>query len=264
MYFTPGDEAVPATCAISEEMMKALSVLLVVALLALPSAFAATCSNASLNGVFGFLNNGYDSPTQLGASVGQYKFDGAGNVSGSFTHNNGTASTATFTGTYTVSTNCRGSMVLNISGGVTETENFAIDNTNKGIQTIRADAGQIKPGFAVANGTETCGLTGVRQTFAVNFTGTNIGQGPVAYVGQVIFDGKGTLSGSATLSFDGSVGTLSLTGTYTENSDCTGTAIITPKGLNSGNFNFVVVNGGRQSFLIQTDSNDIVTGTAQQ
>jgi len=77
-------------------------------------------------------------------------------------------------------------------------------------------------------------------------------------------DGKGSLSGSATLAVDGSIGGLPLTGTYTENADCTGTLQIIPSGLNPGDFAFVVVNAGKELLLIQSDPAAIASGTAQQ
>jgi len=57
---------------------------------------------------------------------------------------------------------------------------------------------------------------------------------------------------------------LPVTGTYTQNADCTGTAQITPKGSATTNFNTVAVNGGKQLLLIETDNNTLITGTAQE
>jgi hypothetical protein len=88
--------------------------------------------------------------------------------------------------------------------------------------------------------------------------------GPVAYVEQVILDGKGNVSGSGTSSLDGTIDTAPITGTYTENADCTGSAQITPQGFSTLNFNFVVVNVGKEILLIETDTNTIVSGTMQQ
>lgn len=239
---------------------------LFVSLIAAGSAAAAPCSTASLTGVWGFENAGFDGPGIPGASVGQYNFDGAGNVSGSFTHSsNGTISNLTFTGTYTVAKNCTGTLTLNNSNGVTEHHNLVIDNARKGLQVIRNDSPQIRSGFALAQGVVTCGLTGVKQTLAFNVSGTNNTIGAIAGVGQVNMDGNGHItSGTLTLSLNGSLGTFPLTGSYTENTDCTGTEIIQPTGLGASNFNFVVVNGGKEVLLIETDGLTTVAGNAQQ
>ena len=235
-------------------------------LVASGSAAAAPCSNTSLTGVFGFQNAGFDSPGVPGTSVGQYSFDGAGNVSGSFTHSdNGTITNLTFTGTYAVAKNCTGSMTLNNSNGITEHSNFVIDDARKGLQLIRTDSGQIKSGFALAQGAVTCGLTGIKQTFAFNVSGTDSPQGAIAAVGQLTLDGNGTITGGIiTLSVNGSVGTFPLSGTYTESANCTGTQVVMPSGLSPSNFNFVVVNGGKEVLLIETDASSTVSGNAQQ
>jgi len=232
------------------------------------AAFAATCSNVSVNGVFGVNFGGSDSSGDVTTSVGQYHFDGNGNVSGAFTGSrNGTIINVTFTGTYTVAKNCTGSMVLDRSDGVTEPLNFVIDNAKKGLQIIRTDATQIKDGFAVAQGTGTCGFTGKKQTYAFILNGKDIPSSKAeAFVGQITLDGKGTIvAGSVTLDVGGNVGSATLTGTYTVNSDCTGTQFIQPSGgLSPANFYFVLVNSGKEMLMVQTDSDEVVSGNAQQ
>lgn len=94
--------------------------------------------------------------------------------------------TQTFTGTYSVAKNCTGSMTLNITGGGTEHNNFVVDNGKKGLQVINTDSGSAPSGFALAQGLVTCGLTGTKQTFAVNLIGKIPNTGPIAYVAQVI------------------------------------------------------------------------------
>ena len=109
-----------------------------------------------------------------------------------------------------------------------------------------------------------CGENGKKQTFAANLSGSVIGVGPVAYGEQVILDGKGNVSGNGTFSLDGAIYIVPITGTYTENADCTGSAQITPQGLSALNFNFVVVNAGKEILLVETDTGTIVSGNMQQ
>jgi len=239
------------------------SVVVSLAVLVAP-AFGAICSNASLNGVFGFENVGLDAPGQPGTSVGQFSFDGNGSVSGGFTHAGAQIATLKFTGTYSVSKDCTGSMVLTTSNGGTENSSFVIDNNKKGLQIIRTDSGQVKPGFALAQGIGVCGLAGKKQTFAFSLAGTDDKARPDAFVGQVILDGKGNLTGKMTVSIDGGIGPASLTGTYTENADCTGTMQITSSLGSTSNLNTVVVNMGKEILLIATDSGSIISGNAQQ
>jgi hypothetical protein len=76
---------------------------------------------------------------------------------------------------------------------------------------------------------------------------------PIADVGHVIVDGNGNYSSSDTFSVNGLIVRTTQSGTYTVNSDCTGTStgkdslgsIITTA--------FVIVNGGAQINAVYTD-----------
>ena len=218
---------------------------------------SATCSKATLSRVWGY---------QVGASVGHFTADGKGNItSGSQTvSQNGVITTQTFTGTYSLSKKCTGSIKVKITGGGSATLNFIVDNSNKGLQMIDTIPGVVAGGFGVSQGTVTCGLTGKKATFAANLFGKITSIGPIAYVAQVILDGNGNVSGSGTFDVNGTIASAPIKGTYTENSDCTGTAQITPKGASLLNFNFVVVNSGKEILLIETDANTVVVGSMQQ
>jgi hypothetical protein len=239
------------------------AVLVFATMIAVGSA-SATCTNATLIGVFGSLDAGFNAG-QPEATLTQFTADGIGNLSGTLTNStNGVITTGTFTGTYSVSKNCTGSYTVTFPNGKTASAKFVVDNAKKGSQMIRTDSGLTKAGFALAQGTVVCGLTGKKQTFALNLTGAGIGIGPIAGVGQVTLNGAGSVSGSATFSQNGTVHSASLSGTYTANSNCAGTAQITLSGFPTSNYNLVVVNSGKEMLVIETDSNTIVSGTMQQ
>jgi hypothetical protein len=81
----------------------------------------------------------------------------------------------------------------------------------------------------------------------------------------VTLNGTGGITGSATLSLAGTIhSSVALNGSYTVNSDCTGTASITLSGFPTSHWNLVVVNGGQEMMAIQTDADTIVTATFQQ
>jgi hypothetical protein len=225
---------------------------------------SAVCTNATLIGSYGALLYG-DKVPNYGVTLTHYEADGNGNLRGMATNSiNGTIVINTFTGTYSVSKNCTGSYTLTYQNGQTANANFVIDNGRKGFEIIRTDTGFAKSGFAEAQGTTPCGLTGKRGIFALNVAGSGNGVGAVAAVGQVTLDGKGTLSGNETFSLNGTIYKPSVTGSYTVNSDCTGTAQITVTGFPTSSYNLIVVNAGRGVLVIETDANTIVTGTLTQ
>lgn len=240
-------------------------VFVLVTVFAVGSASAATCSDATLKGVYGFIFSGFGVDGTPRALVGQATADGNGNLSGTVTKSkDGTIVTVTFTGTYSAAKNCTGSLTFIDQDGETRDANFVFDNSNKGFQAIQTDSGRVNSGFALAEGAAVCAENGKKLTFAANLSGSVIGVGPVAYVEQVILNGKGNVSGNGTFSLDGTIYTVPITGTYTENADCTGSAQITPKGFSTLNFNFVVVDVGKEILLIETDTDTIVSGTMQQ
>lgn len=167
-----------------------LSVFVFATAIAVTSA-SAVCSNASLVGSYGGLQYGDKSPN-YGVTLTHFVADGNGNITGTVTDSiDGTISTNSFTGTYSISKNCTGNYTLNFPSQ-TAHANIVIDDGKNGFQIIRTDSGFTKSGFALAQGKTPCGLNGKKTVFALNFAGTGNGVGPVSAVGQVTLDGKGS------------------------------------------------------------------------
>lgn len=234
---------------------------------AVTPAFAASCSNASLKGVFGYFHGRPGTPSFV--VVGQLTLDGQGNVTkASYTLSDfGTISTGTTTGTYSISDDCTGTLMLNdeeYGPGIAVYFNIYLNAGDKMFQIIENEQQSNQPGFAIAQGTCTCGLfPGEKRAFTTNLVG--LVSGLVAdTVGRVTLNGKGNISGTETFTMNGTVTTLAVTGNYTENSNCTGAWQITPEGGSAQNFNTVVVNSGKELLLIETDNNTITAGNAQQ
>ena len=231
--------------------------------LAVSPASGATCKNASLKGVFGYLHG---RPGAYPAAVieGQITLDGMGNITaGSWTYTyDGTITTGTTTGTYSISKNCTGTLTLNDEGGGPAHYNIYINAGNKMFQMIETDTGNNQPGFALAQGTVTCGLTGKGQVLTTNLVGYYTAVADT--VGQVTLDGEGNIKGSEVFTNNGAISTLSVTGTYTEESNCTGTWQVTNSVGSTQNFNTVVVNSGKELLLIETDNGTITAGNAQE
>lgn len=240
-----------------------LAVLIFAAIAITPA--SATCSNATLKGAFGYYHRKPGGGSAQGV-VGQIVADGQGDLSLSWTLSfNGTISTGTSTGTYAISSNCTGTLTFNNEDLAPANFSVVLDNGARGFQIIQTDSGTAQLGFGLAQGTVTCGLTGKKQTFSTNIGGTLFATSAAeAIVGGLMFDGKGNITGRETFSVHGAISEAPVTGTYTQNADCTGTAQITPAGSATTNFNTVVVNGGKELLLIETDNNTLVIGTAQE
>ena len=102
-----------------------------------------------------------------------------------------------------------------------------------------------------------CGVDTLEGTYGLTFSGLFTrgavpapinAFGPVAGGGLVTFDGDGNLSASETVSVGGLVNPVNTTGTYTVNSDCTGT-FTTPH----AHLNLVIVRNGREILAVNTD-----------
>lgn len=229
-------------------------------------ALAATCSNANLKGVFGYFHGRPGVAANI--VTGQLTSDGQGNItsaSWTWANANGTVSSGTTTGTYSVSTNCTGTLTLTDEDNSPSPSHFNIylDAGNAVFQMIQSDQGFDQPGFALAQGTVTCGLSGKELILTTNLVGL-FGGAPADAVGLVRLNGKGGISGTETSAINFVVTTLAVAGTYTENSNCTGTWQITPTGGTPSNFYTVVVNSGKELLLLQTDANTFAAGTAQE
>ena len=225
-------------------------------------ALAATCSYTNLSGVFGYVHG--RPGTLATVVVGQLTFDGHGNVtSASWTESEiGSIKTGTTTGTYTISPSCSGTLTLTDEDIGLSHFDIYLNLGNKMFQMIQTDSGSNQPGFGQTEGTVTCGVPGKEVFLTTNLLGL-VNSLPAETVGAVTLDGDGNISGTETFTTNGVVDTLSVTGTYTENSDCTGTWEITPTGGTPVTFNTVIVNGGNEFLLIQTNTGAITTGSAQ-
>jgi hypothetical protein len=122
-------------------------------LVAVASAQNTTCSNATLNGSFGYSSTGtllksYVLPPFAGpfAEVGIQTFDASsGTTSATATlSSNGNIVSVTVTGTYTVNPDCTGTLTLLISPfGAIVHANLVIDKNGNAFQAIETEPGLI-------------------------------------------------------------------------------------------------------------------------
>lgn len=110
-----------------------------------------------------------------------------------------------------------------------------------------------------------CSNANVTGKYGFSSTGLDKNGTPIAAIGYIKADGKGTVKGTETGSDDGAVFTnVPLTGTYSINADCTGSGTSKLKGQKTTNhFNLVVVSGGKNLQTLSTDTPNVQTGTVQ-
>jgi hypothetical protein len=115
-----------------------------------------------------------------------------------------------------------------------------------------------------ADGRKRCGPGALAGTWGVISEGEVVGVGRLASVALEVFDDQGNFFGDATTSLAGQVGQFHVTGTYVVNPDCTGTMEATFDNGFSGTLSFVLVDGGKRMFVIETDPGTVVWGTYER
>ncbi len=113
-----------------------------------------------------------------------------------------------------------------------------------------------------------CSNATLTGTFGITATGSIVAPppiaGPFANVGTQTFDGKGGTTGTATVSQNGNILKVTITGTYTVNPDCTGSITLNlssqnpPLSLTTHAF-FVIDDSGAEFRAIQTDPGVVLT-----
>jgi hypothetical protein len=206
------------------------------------------------------------------AEVGRMTADGAGNVNGIDTVIiAGSLVRRTFAGTYTINADGSGALVLNPSWGPQIHADFVAaesghilrlvltdsGNTLSGVIETQQATGQMSPaqGYTAAalNGGYHYGIAGSALDFYGNVT-------PIREIGHVTADGAGNLTGTSTVSINGSVVRRTLIGTYAINPDGSGTATLNPSWGPQINLDlFLSANGLRAEFVV-TDSGSTLSG----
>jgi len=226
--------------------------------MATPMAFAQSpaFNNGSLKGSYSFLVAEWTSSSSVSAfnSLGVMTFDGAGNLSGSYTANfAGTVVTGTFSGTYSVNSNGTGSMSYEISGYGTVTTAFVVDASTKNLQLLQTTCPSGGCGNWVNSGTaiaqvstsfSNASLKGVYGRLLNKWT-PDPNQPAQANVGVATWDGAGKLKVSDTDNTAGTVTTDTWKGTYSVNSDGTGSFAVTDSKGNKVTGALVVNSAGK-------------------
>ena len=226
---------------------------------------SASCSNATLVGNYGFTITGVNGSGSLMAAVGQLTADGKGHFAGIEAESDGGVITSniSLTGTYSLKANCTGTSTITGNGSSAPFSLVVVSNGGQ-FELTKTLAGTSQYGYALAQGKAICTNAGIKNVFGFRGGGhTAPSMAPNAWDGQVKLDGLGAITGSESASFGGTIQSFRLTGTYSVNSNCTGTAIFNGGG-NQSNTYFVIVNSGQSIMQVETDANTINTNFVQR
>jgi hypothetical protein len=108
-----------------------------------------------------------------------------------------------------------------------------------------------------------CSSASLRGTFAYTVTGALVAApaplGPYAEVGSQTFDGVGGTTIAGMSSTNGDIEPTTSTGTYTVNSDCTGTFILPIAPGIEAHYFFVIADGGAEYQAVCLDPVAVIT-----
>ncbi len=245
-------------------------------LLALPAGAqtisGGTCSTSTLKGSYSMLINGRgiaatgNLPTFV-QGVGTAVFDGNGaaTLSGIYNSNLAPGSPATASGTYTLGSNCSGTVTL--SAGDQATYTIVVWSNGAQINLTGSDSKYVFSGSGSAVYPAACAastLSGPYTYDAMGFTltGTAV-TGPANETGAFTFDGQGNMTGSYTPITGAGAGTpVTETGTYTVTSNCFATATMTTSAGQTNALNFAIVGQyGQNLDVIEANSQTVRTGS---
>ncbi len=236
-----------------------------------------SCTNGTASGTYGYRMSGVivgAGPVLVnGIFTNNSDGTGSGNVHvtiGGQQIPNAGWSTATFQ----TNSDCTGTGKFFVAALNQEiTYNFIVTDGGRQIELINTNGGNAFNGYgrriSTAGRAPSCNNGTILGSYSYRLDGsvpgvTNLsGAGLESYA---LDDGfNGTFSGSDTISFNGQIVPRTLQGTYTLNSDCTGTGKYTDSlNPNPINYVFVAVDGGRELFFQGTDPGVIISGVARR
>lgn len=204
-----------------------------------------SCSNSNLNGTYSLTLNGRiilasGSFSSVFEGVGTAVFDGNANVimSGTANTNQAAGKQFSYSGTYSVPSNCLGSITLMQGSSAT----FALvvwssgqqfDITGSDPSTAASPNSMVYSGNGSSVAPPACGTASLSGAYTFDATGVMVSgtnpNGVADESGVFQFDGQGNVTATYTMASSNSAKSESLTsmGTYTVGSNCLGTASLT-------------------------------------
>jgi hypothetical protein len=214
------------------------------------------CTQAILNGNYGLLNDGvvFGDEGHL-AEVGVVRFDGRGHWSHDATlvsQGFGLRHVTTRDGTYTVNPDCTGSSELH--GSQTFTFEFVILDGGQELLQFATRTDRVVTWEVKKQNLNKCTNATLNGKYGILQTGFDVAGNAKGGLGVITFDGKGTWSLTLTeIKKDGPIQRIkNPNGTYAVNADCRGSASLEKTPLGTANWEFVIVDDGKEVLQIVT------------
>ena len=177
------------------------------------------CSTSLLKGTYGALLHGMASGLPF-AALDVVIADGQGSLSGTGTiaYNGVVSRGVPISATYVINADCSGSATF--SSGATQ--NLIITRSGAEAQFIRTD-NNLDQVLGDAKRTDSfhCSANNLKGDFGASLDG-DANSLPFVGLDLVHADGNGNLTGTGTISYNGAITNVTLSATYTVNSDCSG------------------------------------------
>ncbi len=227
-------------------------------------------SNGSLKGSYSVLMINWTSdPSRTEDLIAVFNFDGVSKVSiTSFIDNKvGTLSAGTGSGTYSVNANGSGSMNITLSNGASGIFGIVINAAGKGFQIMCTNCGgdpNVLSATAVASGGSSFNNASLKGNYEFLSTQWPTPQDSNAQndLGILTFDGVGKVKASITENVAGKVTVIKASGTYSVNSDGSGSLTVTPKTGSITNA-FAIDSAGKGfQFIKAVSGGSVQSGTA--
>jgi hypothetical protein len=237
-------------------------------------------TNSNLQGQYAFSMAGTDASTGVAvpfARIGSFTADGQGNITAGVEDVNlnfaqqGSPRIAFTSGTYSISSDGRGTLTLNNSTGSLKFSIALTSGTSGYLVFMPSDGLSTGSGSFVKQNTASFSLPGVAGSYAFDLSGVDSAGNGESFVGQVVSNGSGTFTSGllddndgGTLNNGGGTG-ASISGTYgidgTNTSDLSGfgRGVFTIAGTVTGVF-YVV--GPNQIKLMETTTGGTLLGDA--
>lgn len=245
--------------------VRLLPLLIPAALSAQPQIGGGQCTSATLNGAYSLTLTGRQLTQRSGASgtaigfgavlqgLGSIDFDGQSKVTLTLTNNTNSSSgvAQTWSGTYSLQANCIGAVSL--TSGSTAT--FTLGAYNSG-------ASYFLDGYdgtysLLASGStlpSSCSASLLSGNYAFNGNGFVLSSNTVGTANQlsglITFDGVSAVTTNWNVSVAGGTQNTAATGTFTVNSNCTGSATVTDSSGNKYSLGFVITAAKGTNFLV--------------